>query len=358
MQSILNLSHAGLVAWCEGKQIPKYRAKQIMTEIFSSRHFDFDEMTTLPKDLRAKLAEDFTISSIVHAEDLTDIDGATKFLFEMQNNDHNRVDGKKIECVLIPQRNSDNVTLCVSSQEGCKLDCKFCATGKLGWKSNLTTGEILSQYLISEELSGKKISNIVFMGMGDPLDNYENVVRALTILLKEQKIFGKNRITLSTAGFPDRIRELADSGLNVKLALSLHSTTQAKRENIMPSAKNWRLPELVRALEYYYTKTRQVITFEYILFDGFNDSDDDIKALRKLCSHFPAKINLIKFHDIEFTGYQSLLKPTTSEHFFKFATELRKFGLDVFTRVSAGEGVAAACGQLALKQNKKSNSND
>ena len=343
MKSIMNYTQEELVAWCETNKFPKFRAKQILTEIYSSRKFDFQEMTSLPKELRTILDEQFFILDAVKAKDFVSADGTVKFLFEFHS-------GRAVESVLIPQRDSDNVTICVSSQQGCKLDCKFCATGKLGFTGNLKASEIITQILLSEDLSGKKISNVVFMGMGDPLDNYNQVVKALRILIKEQELFGKNRITLSTAGFPDKIKELADTDLNIKIALSLHSPQQPRRETIMPTAVKWRLPELIKALEYYNKQTKQVITFEYILFDKFNNSDDDAMALRKICSHFQSKINLIQYHNIEFTGHTSNLVGASEAQLNSFAMNLRKLGIDVFIRKSAGEDIAAACGQLAYSE--------
>lgn len=346
MQSILNLTLPELENFILENKYPKYRAKQILTEIFQNRRFDFAEMTTLPADLRTKLSENFRITDIVHADETLDNDGTIKYLFRM----HER---KSIESVLIPQRESDNVTLCISTQEGCKMNCRFCGTGKLGFKSNLTVGEILSQYLVSEHLSGKKISNIVFMGMGEPLDNYQVVERVLQILLKEQKLLGRNRITVSTAGFADKIRRLADSGLGVKIALSLHSPQQRRRENIMPAAASNKLSDLIPALEYYYQKTSQPITFEYILFRNFNDTEEDLRHLKKITSHFPSKINLIQYHEIDFTGFETNLTPASTKEIFTFAIELKKLGINVFTRISAGNSIKAACGQLALASDKK-----
>ena len=341
MKSIINNTLEELQQFVADNDLPKYRAKQILTEIYSTHHLDFEEMTTLPLALQQKLAEQFVVTDIVHADENRDPDGTIKYLFRMLN-------GKEIESVIIPQRNSENMTLCISSQEGCKMNCKFCGTGKLGFKSNLSAGEILSQYLVAEDISARKISNIVFMGMGEPLDNFKEVVKSLKIILNEQKLLGKNRITVSTAGLPDKIKSLADTGLNVKLALSLHSAQQKRRENIMPLAATNRLSDIVPALEYYYQKTSQPITFEYILFHNFNDTPEDLKQLKRICSHFPSKINLIQYHNIDFTGFELNLTPASSTEIYEFAIELKKAGIDVFTRISAGNSIKAACGQLAL----------
>ncbi len=345
MQNILDYNKVQLAARFAAEGLPKYRADQLFTEIFQNRKFDFDEMTALPKDFRASLKEIFTIFDIKEHKYFVSEDTTEKLLIEFNN-------GKAIECVLIPNNNSinkneDSRTLCISTQEGCKLNCKFCATGKLGFISNLSPSEIITQILFAEHISGKKISNIVLMGMGDPLDNYESVSKALSIVITEQKLFGKNRITLSTAGFTENIDRLVESGLNIKLAFSLHSAIQKNREEIMPSAKKWKIHEIVKTLEKYYLTTKQVITFEYIVFDGFNNKDEDVAAIRKVCSHFPCKINLIQYHNIDFTGFKSDLLPASFQQILEFQAKLKKSGVDTFVRKSAGSDIAAACGQLA-----------
>lgn len=345
MQSILNLTQNELENWLISIQQQKYRAKQVLTEIYRNGKFDFEEMTSLPKDLREKLKSNFSILSIKSHKNYISEDNSSKILIEFENN-------TAIECVLIPNLKDNGRTICISTQEGCRLNCKFCATGKLGFKRNLDVAEIISQVLFADYVSKYTISNIVLMGMGDPLDNYENVAKALDIIIHQQKLFGKNRITLSTVGFPENIMLLADSGLNIKLAFSLHSAVQKKREEIIPTAKKWKINQILKALEYYYNATKQPVTFEYIVFDGFNNTDADITALKTITSHFPCKINLIQYHDIEFTGYNSELKSANVADIRAFQQNLSRRGIKAFLRKSAGEDIAAACGQLAYGKKK------
>jgi len=347
MQNILNFHKAELENWFIERNFTKYRASQVLDAIYKQNIFDFQEMTTIPIELRNILQNEFSILEIDSYEHIISEDSTSKILCKLSNN-------KAVECVLIPNDKDGNFTLCLSTQEGCKLNCKFCATGKLGFISNLTSSEIITQYLLTKKLSKSKVSNIVLMGMGDPLDNFENVLKALNILINEQKQIGKNRITLSTAGFSQNIINLADSKIGVKLAFSLHSAIQIKRELIIPSANKWKLPELIKALEYYYISTKKPITFEYILFAGFNNLDEDILALKKITSRFPCKINLIQYHNIEFTGHKSELIPANLNEILEFQAKLKKYSINVFIRKSAGEDINAACGQLALNNKKSS----
>lgn len=345
MQSILNLTKAEIEQWCVNNGYPKYRGGQIFLDLYQKRKTDFADMSTLPKELKEKLAEEFEILQIASHDYQISEDTTEKLLINFKS-------GKAVECVLIPNNNEDSRTLCISTQEGCKLNCKFCATGKLGFISNLSVSEIISQYLFAEQVSNWKISNIVLMGMGDPMDNFENVIKFLSRITKETELLGKNRITLSTAGFTENIIRLADSGLNIKIAFSLHSPIQSNRESIMPAGKRWKIKDIMSALEYYYQKTRQDITFEYIVFDDFNNSDEDIVALQKLTRRFPCKVNLIQYHNIEFTGFKSDLVPASYDKILKFQNKLKSAGVNAFIRKSAGEDIAAACGQLAYGKKK------
>lgn len=280
-------------------------------------------------------------------------DGTTKFLFRLN-------DGKAIESVLIPAETLDEdpklkrLTLCVSSQVGCALNCSFCATGKLGYTRNLKPSEIVDQVLQVEKETQKKISNIVFMGMGEPLHNLENVVKAIDILSNSvEKIISRKKITISTAGIVPKILELAEIPKPVKLAISLHSTTNGVRQKIMPIAKKWNIQSLRESIVEYYRKTIIPITYEYILFDGLNNSTEDAKRLAKFARTVPSKVNIIPFHDISFTnptGFAKELKPASQEQINEFVTQLRNLGVNVYVRTSSGVDIDAACGQLAYSK--------
>ncbi len=325
---------------------PEYRAEQIFRHMYLQNLTDFGDFSSLPKELREKFSEKYELNTCTLQKVQTSaLDGSQKFLFRLP-------DGNSIESVLIPEE--DRLSLCMSSQVGCALGCRFCATGTLGLNRNLETGEIVDQFIRAEIASGKKITNIIFMGMGEPLQNYENVTRAIKILSggKVAKL-GRKRITISTVGVVPKIYQLADDGLNVKLALSLHATTNGERRHIIPIAKKWDLTELGDAIEYYYRKTKNSVTYEYIVFDNFNESAEDAKRLAKIARRVPSLVNLIPFNDISFAvedlDYPKL-DPAPKRKVIKFADMLKQQGANVFIRWSAGSDIDAACGQLALSE--------
>ena len=350
-KNIKNLTISELQEYLVSVGEPKYRAKQIFHNIYVQRIEAFDKFSTVTKSLRNKLTEDFDISSFKTSKSQHSSDGTIKYLFELK-------DGSSIESVLIPCEYADEEkrnrrTLCISSQAGCSLNCTFCATGKLKFKRNLTTSEIVDQVLSVEKQIKTKLTNIVFMGMGEPLLNYENVKKAVEILTNpEFQMIKKRKITISTAGIIPKIIQLADDNLPVNLALSLHAPTQEVRMKLMPSAEKWKFDKLIDSVEYYYKKTKTPITFEYILFEGLNDRIEDIKRLAKLSKRVPTKINLIPFHTIEFTnptGLAAELKPASKGKIQWFRKELLKLDVPSFQRTSSGLDIDAACGQLALK---------
>ncbi len=325
---------------------PKFRANQIYNWIYNYLEFDFDKMNNLSKVFREKLKEKCSLEALTL--ELFQDSATTKtkkFLFKT-------FDDRKIESVVIPDKERN--TLCLSTQVGCPLDCKFCATGLMGFKRNLTSGEIIDQYLLAAKEYGKdKITNIVFMGMGEPLINYDNTIKSLQILTDElNKVISRNRITVSTAGIPQRIMELADSGIRIKLAFSLHSCFEDIRTKIMPINKKYPLKENIDALKYYAKQTKTRITFEYTMMKGINDRREDLNALKQLCSSIPSKINLIPFNSIKHMapeGISSELEPTPFLEIQKFADELRNSNITVMLRDTQGDDIAAACGQLAIK---------
>lgn len=325
---------------------PGYRGDQVFNWIYNHLASDFSQMENLPKSLRNKLNEHCTIDALhqVTIQDSPET-GTRKFLFET-------TDGKKIESVIIPD--SDRATLCISTQVGCPLDCKFCATGLMGYKRNLTVGEIVDQYyLTAKEYGRKAITNIVFMGMGEPLLNYKSTLKALSIFTDElAKGLSRNRITVSTAGIAPRIIDLADAGIRIKLALSLHSCFEDIRSEIMPINKKYSLKENIEALKHYTRVTKTRATFEYTMLKGINDRDEDIRALKRLCSELPSKINIIPFNSIAHMnpeGISSKLEPTDHSRIMEFAQKLRDNNITVMIRETQGSDIAAACGQLAIK---------
>jgi 23S rRNA (adenine2503-C2)-methyltransferase len=288
----------------------------------------------------------------------SDRDGTTKFLFTL-------ADGAKIETVVIPPRlafenreasdeeEQRRLTVCISTQVGCPLDCKFCATASMGYLRNLTAGEIVGQVLLAQTLSGKNITNVVFMGMGEPLMNYDNVMKAADMIINGIGIAAR-RVTVSTAGLADRIRQMADEQRKVKLAVSLHSANNDKRMKLMPIARKFHLDELMSSLEHYHRKTRKRVTYEYVFFDGVNDSDEDVAQFIRFARRVPCKINVIPYHPIDFvapTGLSATLRPSPLME--KIVEKLRASDLTVFVRSSAGEDITAACGQLAVKTERK-----
>jgi len=342
----------------------KFRGKQLFDWLYTKEASSFAEMSSLAKSLRDKLTELSAIDPIEIVKVQESSDGTKKFLFELE-------DGKKIESVLIPPRTAfvnpeatedeeqKRLTLCISTQVGCPLDCRFCATGTMGFVRNLTTGEIVDQIFQVKKYSGKRITNVVYMGMGEPLLNYDNVIKSIEIITTGMGIAAR-RITVSTVGLVPKIRQLADEKRKMKLAISLHSLDEKIRLSLIPIASKHKLNELIDAVNYYYRKTKLRPTFEYILFDGINDKKEDIQQLIKLSKRIPCKLNIIPFHAIGLTnsnGVTTQLKPTSASKIEAFVQHLREAHVTVFIRSSAGEDIDAACGQLAVSvERKKRNS--
>jgi 23S rRNA (adenine2503-C2)-methyltransferase len=284
---------------------------------------------------------------------ISERDGTRKFLFALR-------DRGSIESVLIPpalafsggsgvrEDEQTRLTLCLSTQVGCPLDCQFCATATMGFMRNLTAGEIVDQFLQVRRQTSRPITNVVFMGMGEPLMNYEQVMKAVDILSAGMGVAAR-RITVSTAGWVSGIRRLADEGRKPKLAISLHSAVQETRAALMPVARKFPLTDLLSSIEQYYRRMRRRVTYEYIFFDGINDSAKELSALVKFSRRVPCKINVIPYHSIAFTGAGGLrarLKPSPKAE--ELVDRLRRENLTVMVRSSAGEDIEGACGQLAV----------
>lgn len=331
---------------------PPFRARQLYTWLYGRRAAEFDEMSSLGRELRARLAAETRLRTLTLLDRQLSADGTIKFLFRTD-------DGYNIESVLIPSEARDDQdepkrrTICISTQVGCPLDCKFCATASMRLKRNLRAGEIVEQFLMVEQHSGEAITNIVYMGMGEPMLNYDNVFTSAGIFTDpDNKLVSARHITVSTSGLPHAIKRMADEGQRIKLAISLHALTNGMRSELMPINRRYSLNELMDAVEYYYRKTRQPITYEYILFDGWNDTDADVRRLARITRRVPSKVNVIPFHEIEFTnptGISARLKATPRHKFDLFIGKLRDAGVTVMVRSSSGEDIDAACGQLAIK---------
>jgi 23S rRNA (adenine2503-C2)-methyltransferase len=326
---------------------PKYRAAQIYSHVYNDRIEDFSQMSTIPKEMREELSSIFNINSITIAKSQKSKDSSTKFLFKLYDN-------QSIETVLIPEYwDKIRNTVCISTQVGCLLGCKFCATGSLGFTRNLEVTELLDQIFQIEKSGKLKITNVVLMGMGEPLLNYDNVIKAINILNEgKEKIISNKKITLSTIGLVPEILRLAKEKYPPKLAISLHATNDTTRELLIPAAKKWPLRHLGDAVELYYRKTNIPITYEYILFDGLNDTADDAERLVKITNRVASKVNIIPFNDISFILKNNDIKlsPSSTIKVKKFTEILRYSGVNVFIRKSAGADIQAACGQLALSE--------
>ncbi len=324
----------------------KFRAKQVYEWLWLKHAHDFETMTNLSKELRQKLNEEFEITALKINTVQNSEDGTIKTRFKT-------FDGHFIEAVLIPTEKRN--TVCVSSQIGCSLSCKFCATGYMDRKRNLNFDEIVDQVVLinqqCEKTYNRKITNIVFMGMGEPLLNYKNVLKSIErISSKDGLGMSPKRITVSTAGVSKQIMQLGDDKVKFKLALSLHAATDRKRRDIMPINDSNNIQTLVDALNYFYKKTKNEITFEYILFNDFNDSIEDADELIKLYRKVPADlVNLIEYNPIDNARYR---KPD-EEKVEAFMNHLSKNRVNARLRRSRGKDIDAACGQLANKKESK-----
>ena len=339
----------------------KFRAAQIFSAIHARGAGSFEDIVLLPKALRQKLSDSFEIKNFKESK-ITSSEkyNTRKFLFELERDPKIR-----IETVLISEKGRN--TVCVSTQAGCNVGCEFCATGKLGFRMNLSAGEISSQVYEVRRQTGVEITNIVYMGMGEPFLNYANVLKSLLMLTNADGLAlpGK-RITVSTVGFKGKIKKFADDLTspgnerigNVKLALSLHSTDNGLRESIIPTSKLNRLPDLYKELTYYYRRTGNKVTYEYIHFPGINDSENDVKRLTALSSMIPSNINIIPFHPIGFQlskpldklndSFSDTKKLLSNQKLNDLIASLKNNKVVVNLRTSSGVDINAACGQLAL----------
>ncbi len=342
-QNIRELSLKELTEFLTTHNEKAFRAKQIWQWIWQRGTTRFEEMTNLSKTTQELLSDAFFFDSLHPQLAQTAGDGTVKTAWRLY-------DGEVIESVLIP--GNQKFTVCVSSQVGCKLGCKFCATGTLGFKRNLTAGEIFEQVIAAKtaaEAQGLTLSNIVFMGMGEPLLNYDNVMKAIERLTANDGLaMSPYRITVSTAGIPDKIKQLADDEARFNLAVSLHSADENTRTNLMPLNKAYSLADIAESLKYFVEKTGTRPTFEYLLLKDINDSLEDAKTLARYCRQFPIKINLIEYNEVEGSGFRHSPDKRRDE-FIRF---LESCNMVINLRRSKGKDIDAACGQLAGKQPK------
>jgi len=312
----------------------KFHAKYIFSFIHAKDAASIDEFTTLKKDLRGRLADDgFYISSVDIVEKLVDPDGTIKYLFGL-------ADDVKVESVLLT--NKDRRTLCISCQAGCRMGCKFCATAKLRFRRNLTAAEIVDQVnAVSADIG--TVNNVVYMGMGEPFDNYDEVMRSLHVLNHHAgKNIGQRHLTVSTCGLPEQILEFAEENLQVHLAVSLHSATDEGRAKLMPTAKAYPLKELFEAIHGYQKVTGRRVMFEYCMIKGVNDADNDARAVLKLIKGLNANVNLIEYNPHPGCKF----KPSSRQRIGAFFDILMQGGIETTARYKRGQKIKAACGQL------------
>jgi 23S rRNA (adenine2503-C2)-methyltransferase len=340
--NLLDFDSPGLANYLADLGEKPFRAQQLVKWIYQQDIDDFDEMTNLSKALRGRLSELATVRLPEVALDQQSDDGSRKFLFRLE-------DGNCIETVYIPE--SDRGTLCVSSQVGCALNCSFCSTATQGFNRNLSVGEIIGQVLLAKRIlmrdgAGERpVTNVVMMGMGEPLLNFENVTSAMRLML-DDLAFGlsRRRVTLSTSGVVPEMVRLKDV-LPVSLAVSLHAANDDLRNELVPINKKYPLKELLDACRHYVAgdSSRRRVTFEYVMLDGVNDTDADARALLKLLKHVPSKMNLIPFNPFPHTQYQC----SPQKRIDRFRNILHEGGIVTVTRKTRGDDIDAACGQLA-----------
>ena len=319
-----------------------FRGNQVYEWLWNKGAHSFEDMTNISKETRAQLEENFVINHIKVDTLQKSKDGTIKNAVRLH-------DGLIVESVLIPT--SKRTTACVSSQVGCSLDCNFCATARLKRMRNLNPDEIYDQVVGIHRESmlyhNRPLTNIVFMGMGEPLMNYKNVLESIEKITSDEGLgMSPKRITLSTSGVPKMIKKLADDEVKFNLAVSLHSAIQETREQIMPFAKSFTLQDLQESLEYWYSNTKRKITYEYVVWKGINDEDEDIKALVRFCKYVPCKVNLIEYNPIDDGNFQQ----ADDDAIQKYIQQLESNRIPVTVRRSRGKDIDAACGQLANKK--------
>lgn len=337
---------AALEAYLAAEGQPAFRAGQILDWIWKKKAGSVDAMSNLPATLREKLSSSFRLHALDHSQTQGSGDTTRKFLFKLH-------DGRYVESVLIPANpalygeKSDRRTLCVSSQVGCAYGCKFCASGLAGFSRNLDAAEIAGQVLMAERLSGERVDNLVFMGMGEPLANLDSLLAAVSIITSPWGLhLGARHLTISTSGLVPQIRKLAEHPQQIRLAISLHGATDDVRGQIMPVNKKWGTAELFEALDYWNSRKKQHLTLEYILIEGVNDDLDQARILAGHARRLKAKVNLIPYNTVDGLDW----KRPSEDRCRAFRDILKNAGVAATLRLEKGHDIDAACGQLRLKQ--------
>ncbi len=340
-KDILSMTFEEMAACFSAEDIQKFRAKQVYEWLHKHLVSDYDEMQNLPKSLRAKLDESFPIYSCkIARKQVSKLDGTVKFLFEMY-------DGDFVESVVMKYKYGN--TICVSSQVGCKMGCAFCASTLGGYKRSLTAGEILSQVYAAQRNLGERISRIVLMGMGEPLDNFDNVMRFLELITDEKGLnISMRNISLSTCGIVPKIYELLERHLQLTLSVSLHAPSDELRSRIMPVNNKYSVDELLKACRKYSSETSRRISFEYSMLSGVNDSDECAFLLASKLKGMLCHINLIPVNEVA----ESPFKPSSHQRIERFTEILGKNGINATVRRKLGSDIDASCGQLRQKENK------
>ena len=334
MQGIKEFTLDGLKEFFLSIDEKPYRAEQVYKWLYKDRVESFDDMTNLSIELRDKLKDYFYIEKLEILEKQISEDGTIKYLFKLPTSD-------AIETVLM--KYNHGYTICLSTQKGCKMGCKFCASTKAAFSGNLTAGEIIEQILMVEKTEDIRISNVVFMGIGEPLDNFENLVIAIENINNHKGLeIGARHISISTCGVADKIRDLADLKLQSTLSISLHATNDIDRSAIMPINNRFNLKELIDAVKYYTETTNRRVSFEYALIKDKNDNLEDAKELVNLIKGIHSHVNLIPINEVEETDY----KKTTNEKILKYRDYLNEHGIVATIRRELGSDIDAACGQL------------
>ena len=332
---LLSTPLAGFTKHCQAHDLPEYRAKQVYQWVYEKGATSFDAMTNLSKPLRTGLAGDWSIFMGQEVRRQVASDGTTKLLVRWP-------DDNTSECVLIPDGRRN--TACISSQVGCPVGCKFCASGVDGLKRNLSVGQIVEQAMRVRQLDPElRLTNVVFMGLGEPLANYDNVLAAIRIINADWGMnIGARKITVSTVGLPNQIRKLAKEKLQIGLALSLHAPTDKLRRELVPWAEKISIDDIVEAARFFFDTTKREITVEYVLLPGVNDKLDHANKLVTLCRRMRCNVNLIRYNPVADLGFE---RPTSGDAHF-FAERLRERGINAHIRKSRGLDIDAACGQL------------
>ena len=334
-QDIKNLTLNELKAAVTAMGEPAHRAQQIFSWLYGKNADSFSMMTNLPRRFISRLEKKFTVAPLECEKRLRAKDGTEKFLWRLE-------DGKHVETVLI--KHGKRKTLCLSTQVGCRFRCPFCASGAMGFSRNLTVSEIVGQLLSAQKLTATRVTNVVFMGIGEPLDNYDNLVRSIFIINSPQgPAIGARRITVSTCGITPGILKLKDIGLQVELAVSLHASNNELRNELVPINRKYPLRKLIDACKEYHKKTKRIITIEYTLIPGKNDSNGDADKLARIAHEINAKVNLIACNPSDSAASAASDKDALRP----FASRLRSKKITVTCRKPRGDDIFAACGQLA-----------